>query len=148
MKDLRHIWLIALKDLKLFSRDRLALLMFILFPFLFVTLFNVIFSSAGAQDDRFRLHFVSEEDRGSLSYHILDALETDNESELDPGEPVIYWDKSYEDDVQAINDNQIDGFITFPKDFTDGINLGYGTNLITCELGVLEPGGSGHARLG
>jgi ABC-2 type transport system permease protein len=129
MKNLKHIWFIALKDLKLFAMDAHAVFMFILFPFLFVALFSVIMGGSGTQDSRMELHFVTLEDRGSLSYHILEAIETEDVSDLEPGEPVIIWDKSYEDNLRRVEDGEISGFITFPEDFTDGITLGYGTEM-------------------
>jgi len=42
MKHLSHIWLIALKDLKIFVTDRLALGFALLFPFLFIILFSLM----------------------------------------------------------------------------------------------------------
>ena len=34
MKSLNHIWLIALKDLKIFAKDRASVFFFVIFPFL------------------------------------------------------------------------------------------------------------------
>jgi len=129
MKDIKHAWFITVKDLKLFVTDRWALFFFILFPFLFVALFSVVVGSAESEDKRFELHLVTLEDRGSLSHQILEAIETENESELDSGEPIIIWDKDYEDALLAVSNQEFNGFITFPEDFTDGVLMGYGTNL-------------------
>ena len=52
MRSLSHVWFIALKDLKLFVTDRIAIGMFLLFPFLFVALFGFILSGVGGEDDR------------------------------------------------------------------------------------------------
>jgi ABC-2 type transport system permease protein len=125
----KSIWFIAVKDLKLFVTDRMALFFFVLFPFLFVALFSVILSDVGSEDDRFELHLVTEEDRGSLSHHIVKAMETEDESELDPGEPVIVWDEDYEEAFQAVADHKLNGFLAFPEDFTEGVSLGYGTSI-------------------
>ena len=129
MRQLRHIWFIALKDLKLFSTDRLALLFAILFPFLFVVLFSFVLGGIGSEDKRLELHLVTQEDRGGLSHHILKAMETEDESELDPGEPKIVWIDDYEEARQAMADQRIAGFVVFPEDFTEGISMGYGANL-------------------
>ena len=129
MTALGHIWFIALKDLKIFAKDRLALVFAILFPLLFVGLFSFIFSGIGSEDERLELHLVTLEDRGGLSHHILKAMETEDESELEPGEPRIVWDESYEEAHQAVVDQRLDGFVAFPEDFTDGVSIGYGTNL-------------------
>ena len=81
MKRLTHIWFIALKDLKLFATDRGALFFFILFPFLFIVLFN--FMNLGVTEDaKLQLHIVSEETEGSYSYQIIDALESSGDFEI------------------------------------------------------------------
>jgi len=52
---MKHIWFIMLKDLKLFSRDRMALFFFILFPFVFVIAFSFILGDVGSEDERLAL---------------------------------------------------------------------------------------------
>jgi ABC-2 type transport system permease protein len=129
MTPLRHIWFIALKDLKIFSRDRSALIFAILFPFLFVLLFSIVWGSVESEDERLELHLVTLEERGDLSHHILEAIETEDESELDPGEPQIIWDEDYEKASQLVAAQKLSGFVVFPEDFTEGISMGYGANL-------------------
>jgi ABC-2 type transport system permease protein len=120
MKRLTHIWFIALKDLKLFATDRGALLFFILFPFLFIVLFN--FMNLGVTEDaKLQLHIVSEETEGSYSYQIIDALESSGDFEI----TFMDYDQAY----QAVEDEEISGFIAFPADFTEGIITGAGTQL-------------------
>ncbi len=136
MTALGHIWFIALKDLKIFAKDRLALFFAILFPFLFMVLFNVVLSGIGSEDERLELHLVTLEDRGGLSHYIVEAIETEDESELEPGEPVIVWNDDYEEAYQAVADQRLEGFLAFPEDFTDGVSMGYGTNLEV----VVDPG--------
>jgi ABC-2 type transport system permease protein len=120
MKRLKHIWFIALKDLKLFATDRGALFFFILFPFLFITLFT--FMDIGATEDtRLQLHMVSQEAEGGLSYQIIDALESAGDWEI----IVMDYDEAY----QAVEDKEISGFVAFPADFTEGIMTGAGTEL-------------------
>jgi ABC-2 type transport system permease protein len=129
MTHLRHIWFMTLKDFKLFITDRIALFSFLLFPFLFVSLFSVILSGVGSEDERLELHVVTQEDRDGLSHHIIDAIVTDDESELEPGEPVIVHDDDYEEAYRAVVDGELAGFIAFPEDFTDGISMGYGSHI-------------------
>jgi len=129
MKSLRHMWFIAIKDLKIFSRDRQALIFAILFPFLFVVLFNFALSGVGSEDERLELHLVTQEDRNGLSHDIIEEIETEDESELEPGEAIIVWDKEYEIARQAVADQELAGFVAFPEDFTEGVTLGYGTSL-------------------
>lgn len=129
MKSLRHMWFIAIKDLKIFSRDRQALIFAILFPFLFVVLFNFALSGVGSEDERLELHLVTQEDRNGLSHDIIEEIETEDEFELEPGEAIIVWDKDYEIARQAVADQELAGFVAFPEDFTEGVRLVYGTSL-------------------
>jgi ABC-type Na+ efflux pump permease subunit len=120
MKQLRHIWFIALKDLRLFATDRGALIFFILFPFFFITLF--VFMNIGATEDtRLELYVASEEAEGGLSYQVIDALEQASDWEI----IVMDYDQAY----QAVEDKEISGFLAFPADFTEGIMTGAGTQL-------------------
>jgi ABC-2 type transport system permease protein len=120
MKNLRHIWFIALKDLRLFTTDRGALFFFILFPFLFIVLFN--FLNLGVTEDaKLQLHIVSEEAEGGFSYRIIDILESSGDFEI------IMMD--YDEARQAVEDEEISGFIAFPADFSEGIFTGTGTEL-------------------
>ncbi|MFC1873037.1 ABC transporter permease [Chloroflexota bacterium] len=129
MNSFKYIWFIAAKDLKLFVTDRMALFFYILFPFLFVSLFSVILGDVGSEDERLKLHVVTQEDRSSLSHQIAKAIETEDESELEPGDPIIIWDKDFDEVLQAVTDDEIKGFLAFPEDFTERITLDYGTNI-------------------
>jgi ABC-2 type transport system permease protein len=120
MKNLRHIWFIALKDLRIFVTDRGALIFFILFPFFFITLFTLM-NIGATEDTRLQLHVVSEEAKGGLSYQIIDALEEAGDWEI----VVMDYDQAY----RAVEDKEISGFVTFPADFTEGIMSGAGTEL-------------------
>jgi len=127
MRQLRHVWFIALKDLKLFFLDRTAFLMFVLFPFMFITLFSLM--STGAEDTRLELHLVTREEKGGLSYDIIKSMETKEASRLKPGEPKIIWDKDYDKAYRAVKRHKLDGFLAFPSDFTQGVTAGYGAEL-------------------
>lgn len=128
MSRLGHIWFLMLKDLRLFARDRFALLFYILFPFLFVILFNFVLGGTAAQDPRLTLHVVTREASG-LSQQIIAAMETKDPSLLKPGEPRIVWDKDYGQARQDVQDKKLPGFLAFPEDFTRSISMGYGTRL-------------------
>ena len=129
MKRLTHAWFIALKDLKLFANDRLALLFAMLFPFLFIILFSFVLSDVGSEDSRLELHLVTQESEGGLSHEIIRAVETEDDSQLKPGEPRIVWDKDYDEARQAVEDKELEGFLAFPTDFTEGVSMGYGAQL-------------------
>jgi len=129
MQPLRHIWFIALKDLKLFVTDRQALFFFVVFPFMFIILFNFLFSGVGGEDERLELHLVTREPAGGLSHQIIGAIETADEANLAPGQPMIVWDKDYEAARRAVEDEELAGFIAFPADFTRSLADGTGANL-------------------
>jgi ABC-2 type transport system permease protein len=129
MRSLSHIWFIMLKDLKLFSRDRLAWFFFILFPFMFVIMFNFLLADVGSEDERLALHVATQEAEGGISYQILQAMETGNVSELEPGDPQIIWDRDYQEARQAVEDGELDGFVAFPGDFSERVFSGESTEL-------------------
>ncbi|MDD5339498.1 MAG: ABC transporter permease [Dehalococcoidales bacterium] len=129
MKNLKQAWYIALKDLKIFVQDRAALFFSIIFPFLFIILFNSLFSGVGWEDDRITLHVTTQEPEGGISYQIIAAIETKDEEALSPGDPIIIWDKDYEADHQAVLDGKLDGFLNFPASFTQSLMSGASTGL-------------------
>jgi ABC-2 type transport system permease protein len=129
MKQLGHVWYIMLKDLKVFATDRLALFFFILFPFIFVVIFNFMMTGVGSEDERLSLHIVTREPPGGISYQVISAMETKDVTLLQPGEPVIIWDKDYTQAFQAVEDKKLAGFLAFPIDFTRGVMMGYGTHM-------------------
>lgn len=131
MIQFRQVWFIALKDLNLFVRDRMALFFFILFPFLFVVMFNFILRDIGAEDDRLVFHLVTleKETEMALSYQIIGAIETEDESSLEPGEPMFVWEKDYDEMRRQVDEKELDGFIAFPRDFTEGVFSGNGTKI-------------------
>ena len=141
MKHLSHIWFIMLKDLKLFSRDRMALVFFILFPLMFVVLFNFLLADVSSEDERLELHVATQEADGGLSHQIIGALETKDDSELEPGDPEIIWDRDYAEARQAVEDDELDGFLAFPEDFTERVVRGDET-----ELEVVADAGATYTR--
>ena len=129
MKQLRNVWLLAGKDLKIFASDRAALLFSILFPFMFVILFNFILAGVGSQDQRLVINLATREPQSGMSWQIISALETKDVSALAPGEPQIVWLKDYDQAKQDVADGKLSGFIAFPEDFSEAVLMGYGTNL-------------------
>lgn len=129
MRQLTNIWFIALKELKLFLTDKVAAFMFILFPFLFVILFNFLLTGVGSEDDRLELHLVTLEEAGGISHEIISAMETEDIDQLGTGESAIIWDKDYAVALQAVEDGEMAGFIAFPADFTEAIFSGEHTQL-------------------
>jgi ABC-2 type transport system permease protein len=129
MKYLKQMWFIALKDLKIFVMDRASLFFSIVFPFLFIILFNSLMGGVGSQDNRLELHMATQEVEGGLSQQIIGAMVTENESLLKPGDPIIIWDKDYTADRQAVLDGKLQGFLYFPADFTQALMNGSAAKL-------------------
>jgi ABC-2 type transport system permease protein len=129
MNSLKQIWFIALKDLKIFSRDRHSVFMFIIFPFLFIILFSFLLKGTGGEDTRLELHLATREAAGGLSYQIIGAMVMQDETLLPPGQPIIAWDKDYEAARQAVDDRELAGFVAFPADFTKALMEGTPTSL-------------------
>jgi len=128
MEQLKHIWFLAAKDLKLFIADRGALFFFLLFPLFFIIMMSLM--NVGAEEDpRLELHLVTQETEGGLSHQIIGTMETKDESELSPGEPKIVWDKDYQEAYQEVENKRLGGFLLFPADFTQGVLMGYGAQL-------------------
>lgn len=129
MRQLKHIWFIALKDLRLFATDRAALFFAILFPFFFVVLFNFLLAGSITQDERLELYLVTQESEGGISHQIIDGMTTDEDADLKPGEPKITQIEDYDKARKAVEDGRMGGFLAFPEDFTEGVQMGYGTEL-------------------
>jgi ABC-2 type transport system permease protein len=131
--QLRRAWYIALNNLRLFFSDRLAMGMFIAFPFLFIVMFNLLLGNVGSQDPRVELHLATQEQSAagqvSISQQIIRGLETADPSQLKPGEPLIIWDKDYDQAKAQVESNKLSGFLSFPPDFTQKLLSGNPTNL-------------------
>jgi ABC-2 type transport system permease protein len=129
MKHLKLAWLIAVKDLKIFLSDRGAAFFFIIFPIMFIVLFNFVLKGVGGGDQRLELHMVTQEPAAGLSNQIIGSMETKNTSLLKPGDALIVWDKDYNADLQAVKDKKLAGFVAFPPDFTQAMMSGKSTSL-------------------
>lgn len=128
MKQLNYMWLIALKDLRIFVKDRAAVFFFIIFPFMFILMFYFL-NLGAAEDTRLIYHLATREAEGGISYQIIGAIETVDESQLEPGDPVIVWERDYDEAYRKVEDGELSGFIAFPADFTEGVTSGSGARL-------------------
>lgn len=135
MPQMRRIWFIALNNLRLFVTDRLAVSMFILFPFLFIIMFNILLSGTTTPDKPLQLHLVTQETSG-LSIQLIQALVTADSSSSIPGSPVIIWDKDYNQDLADVNAGKFVGFLAFPANFTQAVENGTTANLEIYTKGV------------
>ncbi|UCB42611.1 MAG: ABC transporter permease [Dehalococcoidales bacterium] len=128
----RLVWFIALKDLKLFTRDRMALFFFVLFPFMFVILFNFLLSDAFVDEDNrlvFHLITLEEETETAVSHQIIAALVTPDESSLRPGEPLVIEVDDYDELRRQVEEKELGGFLAFPEDFTESLYAGGGADI-------------------
>jgi ABC-2 type transport system permease protein len=107
----------------LFVTDRIAVVMFILFPFLFIIMFNLLLGNIGRADTRLELHLVTLEN-GGLSQQIIGAMETRDETVLKPGDPKIVWDKDYDRAKADVEAGKLAGFLLFPSNFTQAVISG------------------------
>jgi ABC-2 type transport system permease protein len=129
MNNLKHIWFIAMKDLKIFATDRATVFFFIIFPFLFMILFNFLLKGSFGEDNRLEIHLATREAAGGISQQIIGAIETKDGAALGPGDPIIIWDRDYEAARKAVDDGERDGFLAFPADFTAALAAGTPTQL-------------------
>lgn len=129
MKNVRYAWFIAVKDLKIFSKDRAALFFFVAFPFLFMVLFNFLLADVGGGDERLELHLVTYEAEGSLSYQIIQSMATEDDAILEPGEPKLIWYRDAAGARQAVENSELDGYVAFLEDFTSRLMSGEKTRL-------------------
>ncbi len=128
MKQLKYVWYLAVKDLKLFASDPLALFFAIAFPFMFVIMFNFLMKGVGSQDPRLVLDIVTREQAG-MSQQIISSMVTEDPATLKPGQPQIVWLKDYAQANQDVADKKLGGFIAFPESFTEAVSMGYGCKL-------------------
>jgi ABC-2 type transport system permease protein len=138
MKHLSHIWIIAVKDLKIFVTDRAAVFFFVIFPFMFVVLFYFL-NIGQIEDPRLSLHLATLEPEGGLSHQIINAMVTPDEAELGPGDPLIVREQDYDAARLAVEEGELDGFIAFPADFTESVYAGKQTVLeVVVDEGAVE----------
>ena len=140
MKHLSQMWCITVKDVKIFVKDRASVFFFLIFPFMFVVLFYFL-NIGQSEDNRLELHLATQEPEGGLSYMVIGAMETKDESVLDPGAPVIVWDRDYDAAYQAVKAGELSGFIAFPAGFTEAVYSGSGTQLqVVADAGDVNTG--------
>ena len=112
---LRQSLLIAGKDTKVFFKDRFAVGFSFLFPFLFVIGFSLALSGQGPTDSQLVITAASQEESG-LSHEILNDL-----SQSDEGAVRVV---EYSEALDELERGDIEGFVAFPADFTQGLFSG------------------------
>ena len=112
---IRQSLLIAGKDTKVFFKDRFAVGFAFLFPFLFVIGFSLALSGQGPTDSQLVITAATQEESG-LSHEILDDL-----SQSDQGAIRVI---EYNAALDELERGDIEGFVAFPADFTQGLFSG------------------------
>jgi ABC-2 type transport system permease protein len=126
--QLKRAWYIALNNLRLFFSDRLAMGMFILFPFLFIIMFNLLLGNVSGQDPRVELHLATQEQSG-ISLQIIQSLKTQDPAQLKPGDPLIVWEQDYGQAKANVDSGKLAGFLSFPADFSQNLLSGNSSSL-------------------
>ena len=111
----RQSLLLAWKDTRIFFRDRVALSFSFLLPFVFVVGFSLALRDIGPENDRLQFTLATQETSG-VSVQALDGM-GDDENGL-----IIVRD--YADALAAADAGEIDGFVSFPPDFTQRLLSG------------------------
>ena len=109
---IRQAIILARKDTKVLFKDRLAVAFSFLFPFLFVIGFTLALGGQGPSDDAVEFVVTTLETEG-VSNQLIDAF-----AEVDQG-PVVVM--AYDEALRAAEDDQIDGYVVFPADFTESL---------------------------
>ena len=127
---LRQAVLLAMKDTRVFFKDRFAVAFSFLFPFLFIIGFSLALSGQGPSDEASELAIATQE-KDEISRFIIDSLSPN----VDPS----ITEMSYEKALAATENGTIPGFIAFPSDFSQMLMKGEPTSLQV----VLGDGSSG-----
>ena len=106
----RQALLIAVKDTRVFFKDKFAVGFSFLFPFLFVIGFSLALSGQGPGDDALELVVATQETQDGLSHAIIEGL-TQGEQGVIP--------MHYETALADVESGQLDGFVSFPADFSE-----------------------------
>ena len=123
---IRQAIILARKDTKVLFRDRLGVAFSFLFPFLFVIGFTLALGGQGPSDDPLELVLTTLETDG-ISNELIDAFAT-----ADQGQVVVM---AYDEALQAMEDDLINGYIVFPADFTESLINGNPTSLEVVSTG-------------
>ncbi|MDO8472967.1 MAG: ABC transporter permease [Dehalococcoidia bacterium] len=122
MTFLRQTWLIAQKDLRIFAKDRFAVIFAALFPILFVLLFSFLYPSSTSTEKQLELYVATQEGPTGVSHQIIAALSASTSG-------AMIKELAYQDAMEQVKDRKISGFLAFPADFSSGALTGSGTSL-------------------
>ena len=137
----RQALLMAAKDTRVFFKDKFAVGFAFLFPFLFVIGFSFALGDIGPSDDPRELAITTQEtDAFSMSGVIIQVLTQGGQSQDQPpmgGMRVVALD--YQDALAAVEDESLDGFVSFPPDFSERFTQPSPTALEVVTSGSADP---------
>ncbi len=123
---IRQAIILAMKDTKVLFKDRLAVAFSFLFPFLFVIGFTLALAGQGPSDDPVEF-VVTKLETDGVSNQLIDAFAVEDRS------PVVVM--TYDETLQAAEDDLIEGYVVFPADFTENLINGEPTSLEVVSTG-------------
>ena len=117
---LRQTTLIAMKDTRIFFKDKFAVGFAFLFPFLFVIGFSLALRGQGSEDEPLRLVVAIQDGESGMAAQMVEGISQD------VGEIEVM---SYDDALAAMEGGDLDGFIAFPSGFGQSLMSGVPTAL-------------------
>ena len=119
---LRQATLIAVKDTRIFFKDKFAVGFAFLFPFLFVVGFMFALGGQGPEDEPLQLVLAIQEEEGGLTSQIVGGLA----DESGAGAITVM---AYEEALAAVESGELAGFVSFPTEFSQSFMSGVPTRL-------------------
>ena len=115
----RQALLMAMKDTRVFFKDKFAVGFAFLFPFLFVIGFSFALGDVGPGDDTLDLAISTQED-GGLSSRIIEDL-----TGAGPGLTQV----DYQTALSQVEEGSLSGFLMLPPNFTESVMSGEPTTI-------------------
>ncbi|PZC46412.1 MAG: ABC-type multidrug transport system, permease component [Chloroflexi bacterium] len=118
---LKQSLVLAGKDMKVFFKDRFAVVFALAFPVMFILAFSLALSGVGLEDDKLILTVATQEPPGGLSHRLIEGMEVSTD--------VTIRVLSYEEALQSVEKERLGGFVSFPADFSQRLLSGQATQL-------------------
>ena len=120
---LRQAILIAVKDTRIFFKDKFAVGFAFLFPFLFVIGFSLALRGQGPEDEPLRLVLATQEGADGVSAQLIQGFAADEGS---AGDLTVM---PYDEALAATESGELAGFVAFPSGFSQSLFSGVPTTL-------------------
>lgn len=119
---IRQAMLIAVKDTRIFFKDKFAVGFAFLFPFLFVIGFSLALGGQGPEDEPLRLVLATQESADDISAQIIQGF-------ADEGGAGDLTVMPYDEALAATEEGELAGFVAFPPGFGQSLMSGVPTRL-------------------